>query len=59
VHNDEVNAVILGEDFAEQLERVFKKDLEASERVALEEWENRPFSTRVKEWASRLIEYWL
>jgi cardiolipin synthase len=59
LHNDEVNAVILGEDFAEQLERVFKKDLEASERVALEEWEDRSYSTRFKEWASRLIEYWL
>jgi cardiolipin synthase len=59
MHNDEVNAVILGGDFAGQLEVVFRKDLELSEQILPEEWEQRALSTRFKEWAARWIEYLL
>jgi cardiolipin synthase len=57
--NDEVNAVILGRDFAAQMQAMFDKDLEASEPIDLERWENRSPVFRLKEWGSRLFERWL
>lgn len=59
LHNEEVNAVVLGDEFAAQMEALFQKDLAASSRVALEEWETRPFIHRVKETMGRIVEYWL
>lgn len=59
VHNDEVNAVVLGHDFSHQMEAMFAQDLEQSDQVFLKKWQRRPFSWRLMEWASRLPEYWL
>jgi cardiolipin synthase len=59
LHNEEVNAVILGDEFAAQMEALFQKDLAASRRVTLKEWETRPFIHRVKETMGRIVEYWL
>ena len=47
LHNEEVNAVILGDEFA------------ASRRVTLKKWKTRPFIHRVKETTGRIMEYWL
>ena len=52
--NDEVNAVILGRDFARQMQAMFARDLEASEAIDAETWERRPLSFRLKEWFARL-----
>ena len=54
--NDEVNAVVLGRDFAQQMLAAFARDLEASRAIDPEKWEQRSFKLRVKEWASRLWE---
>ena len=59
LHNDELNVVILGRDFGVQMEAAFRRDLDNSERVALDDWERRPLDARVKEWAARFWEYWL
>jgi cardiolipin synthase len=59
VRNDEVNAVILGRDFAEQMEAMFEKDLQNSQAITLDEWKKRPFRERLKEWFSRRLSYWL
>jgi cardiolipin synthase A/B len=59
LHNDELDATILGREFAGQMEAVFAADLEASEAIDLERWKARPFALRVKEQAARLWEYWL
>lgn len=59
LHNDEVNAVILGRDFTLQMDAMFVRDLAASERVTLEQWRRRPFMSRVKEFIARLGAYWL
>jgi cardiolipin synthase len=59
LHNEEVNAVILGDEFAEKMEALFQKDLAASHRVTLEEWESRPVIHRVRETMGRIMEYWL
>ena len=59
LRNDEVNAVILGQDFANQMEAMFKRDLEDSEAISLEKWERRSLGERMKEIFSRSIGYWL
>ena len=52
--NDEVNAVILGREFARQMQTMFARDLEASQSIELETWGRRPLSFRLKEWMARL-----
>lgn len=59
LHNDEIDAAILGREFASQMEAAFSTDLKASQAMDLERWEARPFDLRLKEWAARLWEYWL
>ena len=52
--NDEVNAVVLGHDFARQMQAMYSKDLAASDAIDLESWERRPLAFRLKEWMARL-----
>lgn len=59
LHNEEINAVILGTTFAGQMRAMFDKDLAQSNAVDLARWKRRPLSTRMKEWFARLWEYWL
>ncbi len=57
--NDEVNAVILGQDFAAEMEAMFAGDIEASDEIDREQWGKRSLGNRLKEWWSRLLSYWL
>jgi cardiolipin synthase len=57
--NDEVNAVILGREFADEMEAMFAADIEASNEIRREEWKGRPLTGHIKEWFSRLLSYWL
>lgn len=59
LHNDELNAVALGRDFAQQMEVMFAQDLAESKRIDLAKWKRRPLRFRVQEWIARLGEYWL
>lgn len=59
LHNDEINAVILGRGFAAQMETMFDHDLLESEAIALERWQRRSPVSRLKEQLARLGEYWL
>lgn len=59
LHNDEINAVILGHDFSGQMDAMFARDLAESDVIDLEGWERRPWLFRLKEWTARLAEYWL
>lgn len=59
LHNDEVNAVILGQAFAAQLEAMFVDDAAASTEITLEQWEKRSVVAHIKERFSRLWAYWL
>jgi cardiolipin synthase len=59
VHNNEVNAVVVGGEFARSMQRMFRADLENSERIDPQEWQARPTSDRMKEFLSGLISYWL
>jgi cardiolipin synthase len=57
--NDEVNAVILGREFAGKMNHVFANDLAASQAIDLESWERRPLMFRLKEWMASVWRRWL
>ena len=59
LHNDEVNAVILGQEFGAQMQAMLDADLASSRPVTLQEWEQRPLRFRVQELAAQLWSYWL
>ncbi len=59
LHNDELNAVVLGTEFGNQVKAMFDKDLAASDQITLEKWQQRPFDLRIKEMFGRIWEYWL
>ena len=59
LHNDEINATIIGRDFARQMDAMFARDLAESDSIDLDSWERRSPLLRLKEWAARLVEYWL
>jgi cardiolipin synthase A/B len=59
VHNQELNAVVLGSEFGEQMRSAFARDRAASEQVSLQAWEQRPMGDRLHELLGRLLQYWL
>ncbi|CAN5510662.1 phospholipase D-like domain-containing protein [soil metagenome] len=59
LHNQEINAVVLGGEFGDEMRAAFMKDLASSKPVTLEEWERRPIDMRLKEGLGRMWEYWL
>ena len=59
LHNHELNAVVLGADFGRQVQAMFERDLAASDRVLLEQWQQRSIDMRLKELFARAWEYWL
>ena len=59
VHNNEVDAVILGDSFARQLQAMYDDDLKESKVIDLKQWRKRSVFLRMKEWSARLWEYWL
>ncbi|HZZ93429.1 MAG TPA: phospholipase D-like domain-containing protein [Usitatibacter sp.] len=54
VYNDELNAVVLSPDFAQQMRHVFDEDLAASHEITKEAWAHRPVADRLREAAARL-----
>lgn len=59
IHNDELNAVIVGRDFGAQMDAMFAEELVESEAVLLARWRERPWSDRFQEWLAGLAAYWL
>lgn len=59
MHNDEINAVVIGRGFAEQMEAMFTADLEQSHEIVLDQWRRRSWWMRIKERAARFGAYWL
>ncbi len=52
--NDEINAVILGREFAQQMLAAYNADIAASQAIDLETWEQRPLIDRFREMTSRV-----
>ena len=59
LHNKEVNVVVLGDDFGQEMDHAFQDDLKDSNEINLEAWKRRPTSKRIKEWFARRLSYWL
>jgi cardiolipin synthase A/B len=51
--NDELNAVILGTEFAAQMNAIFQMDLANSAEITLADWHDRPIQDRLKEISAR------
>ncbi|MBZ8140923.1 cardiolipin synthase B [Rubrivivax gelatinosus] len=58
VLNDEVDAFVVGADFGETMEALFRRDVAASEPVTLQAWRQRPWWQRAGEGLARLFERW-
>jgi cardiolipin synthase len=59
LHNDEINAVILGRGFATQMETMFADDVRQSDALELVQWKRRSLLSRIKERMARVGAYWL
>jgi cardiolipin synthase len=54
LNNQEIDAVILGQDFGGRMQAMFEKDLESSKAIELSDWKKRSWLTRLKEAAAHL-----
>ena len=54
-YNDELNAVVLGPDFAMRMKAIFERDLAQSEAITAGTWASRPFLDRLKETGARAM----
>lgn len=59
LHNDEVNAVVLGVEFAARMEAIFEDDLTQAHEWTRAHWRRRPAHWRGLETGARLLERWL
>lgn len=59
VHNDEANAVVIGEEFGKQMRQMFIRDLLDAREVDAQEWAERPIKERIKQRAAALLKYWI
>ena len=58
-YNQEINAVVLGQEFGTQMRALFDKDIESSRLVTLEKWQQRSIGVRLKELGARLLARWI
>lgn len=56
VANDEINVIVLGDDFGRELEAQFRDDLAQSRPIEREAWQQRGLGQRVMEGVGRLAE---
>ena len=59
LHNQELNAVVLGSAFGDRMRAAFERDLAASTQITVERWDERSVADRLKQSFSRLWQYWL
>ena len=59
LHNQEINAVVLGDEFGQRMRAAFEQDMSASTQITLDQWTQRSPALRVKEAFGRLWQYWL
>jgi cardiolipin synthase len=57
--NNEINVMVIGTNFANELEGLFERDLAVSDGITKESWSRRSAGSRVKETFSRLLSHWL
>lgn len=59
LRNDEVDAVIIGRRFAEEMEVLFLDDLQLSREISLDQWRSRPVGYKLMGFFAGWLEPWL
>jgi cardiolipin synthase len=59
LHNQELNAVVLGAEFGAQMRKQFDQDQRASTPITLAAWQQRPIADRLQQWLANVWAYWL
>jgi cardiolipin synthase A/B len=59
LHNTEANAVILDTVFAQKMEAMFTEDLAKSDEIFPGQWDQRPWTNRMRETLAWIFKYWL
>ena len=59
LHNEEVVAIVLGQEFGAQMQSMFEADIEASDLITKKSWSHRPLTNHVQEMAAQVWSYWL
>ena len=59
LHNQEVNAVVLGDRFRRAMRAAFERDLAASKPITLEDWRSAARDRGSRRLFGRLWQYWL
>ena len=59
VHNAEANLIVLGVDFGDRMEALFRRDIDHSIEIDPQSWSRRGAAARMKEWFARRWEYLL
>ena len=59
VSNNELNVIVLGDDFGAEMTALFERDRAASVPVTLQAWRQRGLNDRAMERLGRLLERWL
>ena len=58
-HNDEVNAIFLGDNFGGQMRKVFEHDLSLAHEVTIDTWRQRGPAVKLREWLALQFDYLL
>jgi cardiolipin synthase len=58
-NDDEINAIVLSREFADEMEALFAADLKESDEIKRAEWKARPFLDRMKERFAHFFVRWL
>ncbi len=56
IWNNEIDAIILGDDFGGSMETAFQADVAASKTIGLADWRRRGLGERIRELRARLVE---
>ena len=54
LNNQEINAVMLGQDFGDHMTALYQQDLKLSKQITLQDWRKRSLVLRLKERSARL-----
>jgi len=54
--DNEVNAIILSHSFGDEMDRMFRSDMENSRQIDLDQWKRRGLCERLEETAARMVE---
>ncbi|KQY88887.1 phosphatidylserine/phosphatidylglycerophosphate/cardiolipin synthase family protein [Pelomonas sp. Root1444] len=56
VGNNEIDVIVLGDDFGEQMQQLFARDVTASKPILAEQWARRGLGQRLLEGFARIVE---